>query len=225
MTASGDYSGGNTGRRTRTDVLDETAAHDWFHPSMPRMTPVRPGMPGPAQPGWQSVRPPYAATALAERTVAGGSDNPFTITTQDVLDVLGGQAGPLDVADDPGEGPFGVGDLGALVGAVDLLGDVGQVEVGREGPHEQRGGLEVQARQHRVQLGRGGLRGHVARRLGQRPHLLDEGEQLRALVAQDRLAQQIAEQPDVAPQAGALEGVSRGDCRACPAACARRGPQ
>ena len=75
-------------------MLDETVAHDWFHPSMPRMTPVRPGMPSP-QPGWQSVRPPYAATALAERTVAGGSDNPFTITTQDVLDVLGPEADEL----------------------------------------------------------------------------------------------------------------------------------
>ena len=95
MTASGDYPGGNTGRRTRTDVLDETVAHDWFHPSMPRMTPVRPGMPGPAQPGWQSVRPPYAATALAERTIVNGSDNPFTITSADVLDVLGPEADEL----------------------------------------------------------------------------------------------------------------------------------
>jgi uncharacterized protein YabE (DUF348 family) len=76
-------------------VFDETMEHDWFHPSLPRMTPVRPGMPSSAQSGWQSVRPPYAATALAERTVAGGSDNPFSITTQDVLDVLGPEADDL----------------------------------------------------------------------------------------------------------------------------------
>lgn len=103
MTASGDYSG-NAGR-PRTGVLDDmTEQHDWFHPSMPRMTPVaRPNawsqFAAPVDP---PASQPYAATATAvrERPRHGFPDGDFpttafTITTQDVLDVLGPDADDL----------------------------------------------------------------------------------------------------------------------------------
>lgn len=82
-----------------------------------------------------------------------------------------------------------------LVGAVDLLGDVGEVEVGGEGAHELRGGLQVRVAE---ELGRGLTIG-----AGQGADTLDEVEKFLALLAYEGLAQQVAEAADVGPQFGA----------------------
>ncbi len=80
--------------------------------------------------------------------------------------------------------------------AVHLLGDVGEVEVRRERPRQLRGGLEVELRQP--------LEGVV---LGQRPHLLDEVEQVLALGPAQRLAEHRGDQPDVTSQVGVRGAV------------------
>ena len=81
-----------------------------------------------------------------------------------------------------------------LAAAVDLLGDVGQVEVGAEGAHEPARGRGLD----RPQL--------LDRRLpvaaNQPAHPLDEVEQLLALLAHERLAEQRPQLTDVAPQLG-----------------------
>ena len=81
-----------------------------------------------------------------------------------------------------------------LAAAVDLLGDVGEVEVGREGAHEPRRGVGVERGQ---QLG-GGLEVGA----DQPADPLEEVEQLRALLAHERAAQDVAELRDVAGQPG-----------------------
>ena len=79
-----------------------------------------------------------------------------------------------------------------LAGAVDLLGHVGQVEVGREGAHEAD-------RRERIDLGEDGG-GGVAVRAHEPAHALDEIEHLAPLLAHDRAPQQHAELADVAAQ-------------------------
>ncbi|HWC82524.1 MAG TPA: transglycosylase family protein [Pseudonocardiaceae bacterium] len=71
---------------------DATQQHDWFHPSLPRMAPVgRPDMSS-----RHAGNPALATgTALDDRPTMAGGSNPFNISTQDVLDVLGPDAEDL----------------------------------------------------------------------------------------------------------------------------------
>ena len=79
-------------------------------------------------------------------------------------------------------------------GAMHLFGDVGQMEVGAERPHQPSGRIEVDAFQ---QLGE-----CVGVGPAQHAHPLDKGEQLLALLAHERLAEQVAEPADVGTQGG-----------------------
>jgi hypothetical protein len=82
---------------------------------------------------------------------------------------------------------------GELAPAVDLLGDVDEVEVGREGADEAGRVDGVEQREH--------AGGRVLVAAHERAHVLDELEQLLALLADERLAEQRAERADVAAQA------------------------
>ena len=79
-----------------------------------------------------------------------------------------------------------------LAGAVDLLGHVRKVEVGREGADEAD-------RRERIDLRQEGG-GGVTVRAHELAHALDEVEHLAALLAHDRAPQQHAELADVAAQ-------------------------
>ena len=81
-----------------------------------------------------------------------------------------------------------------LVGAVDLLGDVGEVEVGGEGAHELCGGLQVRVAEE--------LGCCLAVGAGQGADAFDEVEEVLALLAYEGLAQQVTEAADVGPQFG-----------------------
>ena len=83
---------------------------------------------------------------------------------------------------------------------VDLLGDVGQVEVGGEGPDQPDGGLQVEL---------GQILETVALRVG--PHLLHQVEEVLALGAHQRLAEDRRDQPDVLAQGG-VRGTGRVRC-------------
>ncbi len=94
----------------------------------------------------------------------------------------------------------GAGEQSALGGAagaqfaaaVDLFGDVGQVEVGGEGAHQLGGGLQFGATQ---QFGRG-----LAVLAGQPADPFDQFQQLGALLADEGLAQEVTQSPDVGAQ-------------------------
>ena len=109
-------------------------------------------------------------------------------------DLAGGVAGGLDAVDRLLQ-PRAVlqAHRGELAAAVNLLGDVDEVEVGRERADEAGRVHRVEQREH---AGRGVL---VAAHQG--ADLLDELEQLVALLADERLAEQRAERADVAAQA------------------------
>ena len=94
----------------------------------------------------------------------------------------------------------GIAQVGAApADAVVLLGDVGQVEEMREGARQRDRGIDRQAGQHRRQLAEVAV-GARARALGQRAHVLDALEDRLARVRPQRLAEQLAEQPDILPQ-------------------------
>lgn len=100
------------------------------------------------------------------------------------------------------------GPAGAhLAAPVDLLGDVGQVEVGGEGADEAGGGLQVGVAE---QLG-----GGLAVLAGQAADLLDEVEELVPLLPYERLAQQVAQSADVGAQFGAGGGGLVGTAHRC----------
>ncbi len=104
----------------------------------------------------------------------------------------------------------GAGEVAALGGpagaqfasAVDLFGDVGQVEVGGEGPDELGRRREVGP----PQQGRGCL----AVGPGQGADALDEFQQFGALLADQRLAEEVAQAADVGPQGTARSGCGFG---------------
>ncbi len=82
-----------------------------------------------------------------------------------------------------------------------LLGDVGQVEVGRERPHQVDCLPQVKLPEHRLQA-RPGLNVLVrADRLGEGPYLFDEIQQLRSVLTCHGVAQLRPETADVGPQA------------------------
>lgn len=82
--------------------------------------------------------------------------------------------------------------LAQFAAAVDLLGDVGQVEVGGEGADQLGRGGEFGAAQ---QLG-----GGLAVLAGETAHLLDEFQQLGALLADESLAEEVSQPSDVGSQ-------------------------
>ena len=104
VTASGDY---RSNRPTSsTGVVSGTMSGevDWFHPSVPGLRPVeRPQEPFRQGPRAQHPSLPRMApvrstgTALQDRPVAAGmtANNPYGITTEDVLEVLGPDADEL----------------------------------------------------------------------------------------------------------------------------------
>jgi hypothetical protein len=118
---------------------------------------------------------------------------------REVLDVGGQLAGAdarcgdaVDRLRQPGAA-LGAG-RGQLARAVGLLGDIGQVEVGRERPDQAGGGQRV---------GRGDdRRGLVAVGAHELAHALDEVEHLASLLAHERLPEQHAQLADVAAQRG-----------------------
>jgi hypothetical protein len=83
---------------------------------------------------------------------------------------------------------------GELATAMDLLGDVDEVEVGREGADEAGRARRVEQRED--------AGGRVLVAAHERADVLDELEQLLALLAHERLAEQRAECADVAAKPG-----------------------
>ncbi len=79
-----------------------------------------------------------------------------------------------------------------LAAAVDLLGDVGQVEVGGEGADQLGRGLQFRAAQ---QLG-----GGLAVLTGEAADLLDELQELGALLPDEGLAEEVTQSADVGTQ-------------------------
>ena len=129
----------------------------------------------------------------------GGEDRAQVQVAQVGGDLAGGVAGGLDPVDrllQPG--PVLEAGGGELAAAVDLLGDVDEVEVGRERAHEPR-------RVDRVEQGEDAGRG-VAVGAHEGPDLLDELEELVALLADEGLAQQGPQRADVPAQAGVEAG-------------------
>ncbi len=158
----------------------------------------------------------------------------------------GAQLEPADDVVDEGRGhPVGLDPVdglgqetalarGALevAGLVDLLDDVGQVEPGREGPHQQDLGGQVDAGQHRCQPGVGlglvvvgvvavgvvvvgvgvvGIAGALRPVAPGGPlHLLDEGRQGGTLLAVEGLPEHAPDPLQVGPDRGSV-GVGLGD--------------
>ncbi len=89
----------------------------------------------------------------------GGEDGPDVEVLDRLAQVLG--VGVLEAVGGAGqEAALGRAAVAHLVGAVDLLGDVGEVEVGGEGPHELGGGLQLRLAEE--------LGGRLRRRCGVR---------------------------------------------------------
>lgn len=122
-----------------------------------------------------------------------GEDGPDVEVLDRLAQVLG--VGVLEAVGGAGEEPaLGGPAVAHLVGAVDLLGDVGEVEVGGEGAHELRGGLQVRVAEERGRC--------LAVLAGQGADSLDEVEEVLALLSYEGLAQQVSEAADVCPQFG-----------------------
>ncbi len=123
----------------------------------------------------------------------GGEDGAYAQVLDGLPEVLG--VGVLQLVGGAGEDrALGVALGLQLAAAVHLLGDVGQVEVGGEGPYEPGGGLRVGGAQQRG--------GGVPVRTGQGAHALDEVEELLTLLADQRLTEEVAETADVGAQGG-----------------------
>lgn len=123
-----------------------------------------------------------------------GEDGPDVEVLDGLAQVVG--VGVLEPVGRPGEeSALGGAAVAHLVGAVDLLGDVGEVEVGGEGAHELCGGLQVRVAE---ELGRG-----LSVGAGQGADALDEVEEVLTLLAYEGLAEEVAEAADVGAQLGA----------------------
>ena len=122
-----------------------------------------------------------------------GEDGPYVEVLDGLAQVLGVRV--LQPVGGTGQQPaLGGAPVAHLVGAVDLLGHVGQVEVGGEGAHELCGGLQVRVAEE--------FGGGLAVGTGQGADTLDEVEEFLALLAYEGLAQQVAEAADVGAQLG-----------------------
>lgn len=127
----------------------------------------------------------------------GGEDGPHVEVADGFPEVVG--VGVLEPVGGAGEqAALGGAAGGEFASAVHLFGDVGQVEVGGEGAHQLGGGLQLGAAQ---QLG-----GGFAVLAGEAADLLDEFEELRALLPYQGLAEQVAQSADVGTQFGARRG-------------------
>ncbi len=147
------------------------------------------------------------AAQLVEDAAAGrlggvcGEDGADVEVLDRLAQVLG--VGVLEHVGGAGEEPALGGAVGAqFLAAVDLLGDVGEVEVGGEGAHELGGGLQVGV----AEEGGGGL----AVGAGEGADTLDEVEQVLALLAYEGLPEEVAEAADVRAQFR-VGGGGRGD--------------
>ncbi len=136
------------------------------------------------------------ATQLVDRRApgdlgrVGGEDGTHGDLLEQRRDLVGTDPGLLDAGDRPLE-PAALLGAGAGQGAaaVDLLGDVREVEVRRERAHQPGDRRQVEV----GQLVEPAL-------LGVRPDLLDQGEQVVALGARQRLAEDRRHATDVAAQ-------------------------
>lgn len=112
-----------------------------------------------------------------------------------LLDVLG--VGVLEAVGGAGEETaLGGAAFAQLAAAVDLLGDVGEVEVGGEGADQLGRGLQFDAPQ---QFG-----GGFAVLTGEAADLLDEVEELGALLPDEGLTEEVTQSADVGAQVGAV---------------------
>ncbi|GAA3119027.1 hypothetical protein GCM10017687_35780 [Streptomyces echinatus] len=127
----------------------------------------------------------------------GGEHRADVQVLNGLLQVFG--VGVLEPVGGAGEETALGGAPGAqLAAAVHLLGDVGEVEVGGEGADQLGRGLQFGAAQ---QLG-----GGVAVLAGEAADLLDQFEELGALLADEGLPQEITQPADVGAQLGAGRG-------------------
>lgn len=147
------------------------------------------------------------AAQLVEDAAAGrlggvrGEDGADVEVLDRLAQVLG--VGVLEHVGGAGEEPAFGGAVGAqFLAAVDLLGDVGEVEVGGEGPHELAGGLQVGV----AEEGGGGF----AVGTGEGADAFDEVEQVLAFLAYEGLPEEVAEAADVRAQFR-VGGGGRGD--------------
>ncbi len=154
------------------------------------------------------------AAQLVEDGAAGGlggvrgEDGAHVEVADRFAQVLG--VGVLEPVGRAGEQSALGGALGAeFAAAVDLFGDVGEVEVGGEGAHELGGGLQFGAAQ---QFG-----GGLAVLAGESAYLLDEFQQLGALLADEGLPEEITQPADVGAQlaAGRRGGLVVGTAHRC----------
>lgn len=140
-----------------------------------------------------------AAELVEDRAAGGlggvrGEDGPDVEVLDRLAQVLG--VGVLEPVGGAGqEAALGRAAVAHLVGAVHLLGDVGEVEVGGEGAHELCRRLQVRVAEE--------LGGGFAVGAGQGADPLDEIEELLALLAYEGLAEEVAEAADVGAQRGA----------------------
>lgn len=152
------------------------------------------------------------AAQLVEDGAAGGfggvrgEDGTDVEVLDRLADVLG--VAVLEHVDGAGEeAALGGALLAHLAAAVDLLGDVREVEVRGEGAYQLGGGLEFDAAQ---QLG-----GGFAVLAGEAADPLDEVEEFVALLADECLAEEIAQSADVGAQLGAGGGGLVGTAHRC----------
>ncbi len=125
----------------------------------------------------------------------GGEDRPVLDPGQHRLDELPVDRPVPERLAEPAHGALQRALLtgGQLLVAVQLLGDVDELEVCGEGAgeHDRRGVVD---------LGEQAVEGVVAGLPGGSADLLDQGEELRSLVPRQRLAQQLAELAHRGPQ-------------------------
>lgn len=127
----------------------------------------------------------------------GGEDGPHVEVADGLAQVFG--VGVLEPVGGAGEqAALGGAAGGEFASAVHLFGDVGQVEVGGEGAYQLGGRLEFGAAQQ--------LCGGLAVLAGEAADLLDEVEELRALLPDERLSEEVAQSADVGTQFGARRG-------------------
>ncbi len=123
----------------------------------------------------------------------GGEDGPHVEVLDRLAQVLG--VGVLEPVGGAGQqAALGRAAFAHLAGAVDLLGDVGEVEVGGEGAHELCGGLQGRVSEE--------FGGRFAVGAGQGAYSLDEVEEFLAFLAYEGLAEEVTEAADVGAQLG-----------------------
>ena len=123
----------------------------------------------------------------------GGEDRADREVGQGVLEVLGVSVGELVGGLREQRALTGAAG-GELPAAVHLLGDVGEVEVGGEGADQLGGGVQVDVGEE--------FGGGLAVGAAEQADLFDQAQQLGALLADQRLAEQVAEAADVRTQGG-----------------------